>query len=131
MGSVLCVTRSGEGGHRAQKQAIRIAKERGDPLVFLYVADGSFLNKLTWGVVVDVKGILVSMGRFFMSVAIERALAENVQAESLVRYGVLHKVLPKVVSETDATTIIIGHLTGDPSCFERAELDKLGVSTKE
>ena len=131
MGSVLCVTRSGEGGVRAQKGAITIAKERGDPLVFLYVADSSFLNKLAAPVVVDIKGILESMGRFFMSVAIERALAENVEAELLVRYSVLRKVLPNVGSEIDATTIIIGHLTGDPSCFERADMDKVLVSMKE
>jgi len=131
MGSVLCVTRSGEGGIRAQKKAIRIAKDRGDALVFLYVVDSSFLNKSAAAVVVNIKGILESMGRFFMSVAIERALAENVEAESLVRYGVLREVLPNVVSEIDATTIIIGHLTGGPSCFERAEMDKVLVSMKE
>ena len=131
MGSVLCVTRSGEGGIRAQKEAIRIAKDRGDALVFLYVPDSSFLNKSAAAVVVNIKGILESMGRFFMSVAIERALAENVEAEPLVRYSVLREVLPNVVSEIDATTIIIGHLTGDPSCFERADMDKVLVSMKE
>jgi CBS domain-containing protein len=36
-----------------------------------------------------------------------------------------------MVSEIDATTIIIGHLTGDPGCFERAEMDKVLVSMKE
>jgi nucleotide-binding universal stress UspA family protein len=131
MGSVLCVTRSGEGGIRAQKEAIRIAKERGDSLVFLYVADSSFLDKLTWGVVVDIEGILEKMGRFFMSMAIERALAENVRAESLVRHGVLREVLPRVVNEIDAETIILGHLNGDPSCFQRAEMDKALVSMRE
>ncbi len=131
MGSVLCVTRSGEGGIRAQEKAIRIAKDRGDPLVFLYVADSSFLNKLAAPVVVDIKGILESMGRFPLRASIERALAENVEAESLVRYGVLREELPNVVSEIDATTIIIGHLTGDPGCFERAEMDKLLVSMRE
>ncbi len=131
MGSVLCVTRSGEGAIRAQEEAIRIAKDRSDPLVFLYVADSSFLNKLAAPVVVDIKGILESMGRFPLHAAIERASAESVRAESLVRYGVLREVLPNVVSEIDATTIIIGHLTGDPSCFERAEMDKVLVSMRE
>ena len=131
MGSVLCVTRSGEGSIRAQKEAIRIAKDRGDPLVFLYVADSSFLNKLAAPVVVDIKGILESMGRFALCVAIERASAESVKAESLVRYGVLRKELPDVVSEIDATTNIIGYPTDDPSCCERADMDKVLVSMRE
>ena len=131
MRSVLCVTPSGEGSIRAQKGAIRITKDRGDPLVFLYVADSSFLSKLAAPVVVDIKGILESMGRFALCAAIERASAAGVKAESLIRYGVLRKELPDVVSEIDATTIIIGHLTGDPSCFERADMDKVLVSMRE
>ncbi len=35
MGTVLCVTRNGQGGVSAQKVAISKAKERGDYFVFL------------------------------------------------------------------------------------------------
>lgn len=125
MSAILCVTRNGEGGIRAQKEAIRIAKNRGDSLVFLYIADSSFLNKLAAPIVVDIKDILESMGRFILLAAIERASAEGVSAISMVRYGVLSDELPDVVSDINPTTIIIGHLIGEPSCYEKAEIDKL------
>jgi len=125
MGSVLCVTQGGQGGVHAQTEAITIAKERGDPLTFLYVADSSFLNKVTLGVIVDVEGMLERMGRFFLSMAIERASTESVKAGSLVRHGVMREVLPNVASEVDATTIIIGQLTGDSVCFDRSEMDEI------
>ena len=131
MGSVLCVTRGGEGGIRVQKEAVRIAMDRGETLVFLYVADGSFLNRLAAPIVVDIKTILERMGWFPLYAAIERASARSVPAESLTRYGVLSNVLPDVVSEIDASTIIIGHLTGAPSCFGRVEMDKVLVSMRE
>jgi len=131
MGSVLCVTRNGEGGIRAQKEAIRIAKNRGNPLVFLYIADSSFLNKLAAPIVVDIKDILVSMGRFILLAANERASAEGVKARSIVRYGVWRDELLDLVSEIDPTTIIIGHLTGGPSCIEKAEREKLLISIRE
>ena len=95
MGSVLCVTRGGEGGVRAQKEAVRIARDNGEPLVFLCVADGSFLNRLAAPIVVDIKAILKRMGRFPLYAAIECASAKNVKAESLTCYGVLRTVLPR------------------------------------
>lgn len=71
------------------------------------------------------------MGRFFLYVATERALAEDCMAVPLVRHGLLDQVLPKVMSEIDATTIIIGHPTDDPSCFQRAEMERVLISMKE
>ena len=65
MGSILCVTRNDEGGIRAQDEAIQIAKDRGDSLVFLFVADNSFLNKLATPIVVDIKDFLEAWGGLF------------------------------------------------------------------
>jgi len=131
MGSVLCVTRNGEGGIRAQKEAIRIAKNRGDSLVFLYIADSSFLNKLAAPIVVDIKEILESMGRFILRAAIERASAEGVNAKSFVRHGVLRNVLLDLVTEIDPTIVIFGHLEGEPSCIEKTEMDNKLYSLRE
>jgi nucleotide-binding universal stress UspA family protein len=131
MGSVLCVTRNGEGGIRAQIEAIRIAKNRGESLIFLYIADSSFLNKLGGPIIVDIKEMLESMGRFILLAAVERASAEGVKAMSVVRYGVFEEEFPDVISEIGPSTIIIGHLIGEPSCIERAEMDKLIISIRE
>lgn len=131
MGSVLCVTRNGEGGIRAQKEAIQIAKDRGDSLTFLFVADSSFLNKLAAPIVVDIKSILENMGRFILCAATERASAELVSVNSLVRHGVLSEVIQDIVSEIEPTTIIIGHLEGEPSFINKSEIDHLLNTIKE
>jgi hypothetical protein len=99
VGSILCVARSGEGGTHAQNDAIRIAKDRGEPLVFPFVADSSFLSNLSAPLVVDIKSILESLGRFLPYSAVQRASAEGVQAGSLIRHGVMREVLPIVVSK--------------------------------
>ena len=64
MGKILCATRGGEGSFRTQDSAIALAKEQGDELVFLYVADVSFLNKTAAPLVIDVESRLVKLGRF-------------------------------------------------------------------
>ena len=74
MGSVHCVKLNDEGGIRTLKEAIRISKNRGDSIVFLFIADSSILNKLATPIVVDVTGILESMGRFILCAAVEHAL---------------------------------------------------------
>lgn len=76
----------GEGSIRAQPRAIKTAKDRGEPFVFLYVADSSFLSKSAAPVVVDIKGILERMGRFPVHGAIERTMAEDVEARSFIRH---------------------------------------------
>ena len=63
MGKILCATRGGEDSQRTQQAAIALAQERGDELVFLYVADASFLDRIAAAVVVDVQSELDQMGR--------------------------------------------------------------------
>ena len=131
VGSILCVARSGEAGIHAQNDAIRIAKDRGEPLVFLFIADSSFLNNLSAPLVVDIKSILEGLGRFLLYSAVQRASAEGVKARRLVRHGVMREVLPTVVPEIDPTMIIVGQVIGEPSCFERTEMDKVLRTKKE
>jgi len=37
----------------------------------------------------------------------------------------LHELLPKVVAEIDATLIVIGHLSGEPTIIEQTELNEV------
>ena len=42
MGPIVCATRGGEASRRTQERAVALARERGDPLIFLFVADTNF-----------------------------------------------------------------------------------------
>ena len=88
MGSVLCITRSGAGGICAQNGAVRVARARGDRLVFLFVAYSSFLSRLAALIIVDINAILERLGWYPLCSAVERVSAESVKSESLTRYGV-------------------------------------------
>ena len=37
MGLILCATRGGEASYLTQQEAINLAKDRGDEIVFLYI----------------------------------------------------------------------------------------------
>lgn len=108
MGRILCATRGGEASHRTQDAAIALAKEQGDDLVFLYVADSSFLNHTAAPLVVDVQSRLVKMGEFQLLMAKERAAAQGVSAQTVVREGKLRAELVGAARELEVDLIVLG-----------------------
>jgi nucleotide-binding universal stress UspA family protein len=124
MGLILCATRGGEASIPTQRRAIDLAKQSGDKLAFLYVADSSFLNKTAAAVVVDVDDELAHMGEFLLAMAAERASDRDVEAETVIRTGVVREVLPEVAKELGATTIILGRPSGEDSHFDAEGYDK-------
>ena len=122
MGKILCATRGGEASYIAQDAVIALAKERGDELVFLYVADMSFLNKTAAPLVVDVESRLEKLGRFQLVMAQERAAAQGIIAQTIVRKGRLRAELVVVAEEISATLIVLGRSLGPAAVFEDAAL---------
>jgi hypothetical protein len=114
-----------------QEEAIALARDWGEALVFLYVADCSFLDKIAVGVLWRLaKKELAKMGRFILTMAVERALAERVKAEAVIRSGVLRDVLLQVVSEMEVTTIFLEHPVGETCRFNEAELERFLPSSQ-
>ena len=108
MGRILCATRGGEASYRTQDAAIALAKEQGDELIFLYVADSSFLNQTAAPLVVDVESRLVKMGEFLLLMAQERAAAQGISAQTVVREGRLRAELVGVARELEADLVVLG-----------------------
>lgn len=122
MGKILCATRGGEASIQTQDAAIALAKERRDELVFLYVADVSFLNKIAAPLVVDVETELVRMGEFQLAMAQERATAQDMTAQVIVRRGHLRTELIAAIRELEATCIVLGRPIGKTAVFDEAAL---------
>jgi nucleotide-binding universal stress UspA family protein len=122
MGKILCATRGGEASSQTQSKAIALAKEQGDELIFLYVADVSFLNQTAAPLVVDVESRLAKMGRFQLAMAQERATAEGIPAQTVVRHGRLRAELAAVAKELDADLIVLGRPLGQEAIFDEATL---------
>jgi hypothetical protein len=131
MSLVLCITRSGKAGIQVQDEAIALAKERSLRLVFLYVVDISFLNKIAVGIFRrTAKKGLAQMGNFILAIALARAQTKGVDAEAVIRSGVLRDVLPQVVREMKATAIFLEHPVGETCRFDDAELERFLASSR-
>ena len=109
MGRILCATRGGEASYHTQDAAIALAKEQGDELIFLYVADSSFLNQTAAPLVVNIESRLVKMGEFLLLMAQERAAAQGISAQTIVREGKLRAELVRVAREMEVNLIVLGH----------------------
>ena len=124
MGTILCATRGGEASYRTQDAAIALAKQQGDALVFLYVADVSFLNQSAAPVVIDVDLRLEKLGRFQLTMAQERAAAQDVAAQAVVRLGELREELVSVAREIGATLIVFGRPIKETAFFDETALQQ-------
>jgi len=122
MGKILCATRGGEASYIAQDAVIALAKEQGDELFFLYVADISFLNQTAIPLVVNVESRLEKLGHFQLVMAQERAAAQGIEAQAIVRIGQLRAELIDVAEEIGATLIVMGSSLGADAAFADSAL---------
>jgi nucleotide-binding universal stress UspA family protein len=134
VGNILCATRGGEESKETQAGAIALAGERGDELIFLYVADASFLNRIAAPLVVDVEAELDRMGRFQLAMACEQAAAQAVRARTIVRHGRLRDELLAVAREVGATLVVLGRPRAGVPVFDdddnlRSFIARLGDQT--
>ena len=138
MGKILCATRGGEASYRTQDKAIALAQERGDELLFLYVANIRFLNKTHAPIVVDVEQEMVKMGEFLLLMAQERAAEQGVTANTLCRTGEMREELKIVARQQGVSLIVLGRPAGKESVFQLTSLqafagevkDEIGIETR-
>jgi nucleotide-binding universal stress UspA family protein len=109
MAKILCATRGGAASYRAQDAASRLAVDRGDELLFLYVVNIEFLDKTARAVRPDiVEAEMEKLGEFLLEMARERAANHGVNAEVVLRHGVLPEELVAVAVELKVDTIVLG-----------------------
>lgn len=128
MGKILCATRGGEASYRTQDAAIVLAQERGDELLFLYVADVKFLQTTVRAVRPGVvMAEMEKMGEFFLALAQERAQKQGVTASYVLRHGELHEAIKAVACQPDVTLVVLGKPVGEESAFSLESLEALAI----
>ncbi|HEY64807.1 MAG TPA: universal stress protein [Caldilineae bacterium] len=105
---IVCATRGGEASYPAQDRAIQEAKRRGARLIFLYVVDVDFVGDTAAPIVVDVGREVRGMGNFLLLMAKERAQAQGVESEIVIREGKVREEIPKFLQEVGADLLILG-----------------------
>lgn len=128
MSIILCATRGGEGSDRTVDQAIALCRAQGDELVFLFVADVSFLAQMAAPTVVDVERRLEDMGRFQLARIRKHAAAHGIETQTLVRRGRFRTELIAAAQALGATMIVLGQPLGQTSVFEEETLAAFAAS---
>ncbi len=131
MATILCPTRGGEASYPTQDFAIRLARERGADLIFLYVSDVRFLPKGSGAVVIDLEEELDEMGKFLLTMAQERAEKEGVEAGRVVRRGAFQAALLEVIEEEKVQTVVLGTPSTEDRLTTEEYLRDLAHSLRE
>lgn len=108
MSVILCLTRGGQSSVPNQERAIALAKERGAKLIFLYISDVRFLDRVARPVLINVSRELDHLGEFLLAMAQERAASAGVDAEAVVRRGEFRQNLTEAVKEMGVDAVVIG-----------------------
>ncbi|MBL7164316.1 MAG: universal stress protein [Anaerolineales bacterium] len=109
MKTILYPTRGGQTSYSNQDAVIALAKQWNAKLIFLYVSNVHFLEKL--GYVSHTKVVqneLEDMGEFLLAMACERAEKAGWKAETVVRQGSFIEAVHNVISEHQVDTFVIG-----------------------
>jgi nucleotide-binding universal stress UspA family protein len=110
---VLCPTRGGEASYPNQDRAIKIAKDRGASILFLYVTDVRFLGRIASPMIVDVEEEINEMGEFLLAMAGERADKAGVVSRSLVLRGAFQDALFEAIRRNDVSMVVLGSPGGE------------------
>ena len=137
MAKILCATRGGAESYRVQDAASKLAGERGDKLLFLYVVNIEFLDRTARAVRPNiVEAEMVKLGEFLLEMARERAAGHGVSADVVLRHGVLPEELAAVAIEQQVDTIVLGkpaeggvYSLEDLESFARDIETKTGIQT--
>jgi len=129
---ILLPTRGGASSHPNQDWVIALARDQHASLLFLYITDISFLDRLASPVLVDIEQELDELGAFVLALAQERARAAGVEAGTLVKRGDFRTVLAEVVEEQEIDLVVFGSpvdATGSTTEeYLRSLADELGAS---
>ena len=126
MPTILRPTRGGEASVPNRDRAIAIAKERDADLLFLYVSNVRFLNRVASAVLVDVEAELDELGEFLLAMAQEHAENAGVRAKTITRRGAFRPALEGVIKEhAEITTVVLGKATGGTGVLPSGYLEDL------
>lgn len=108
MEPIVCATRGGEVSRRTQEHAVELARERGAPLIFLFVADTSFADVGNSALREALDDELARLGRTLLSIARTRARAQGIAADAAVRHGAVGEAVENYIGEVSASTLVLG-----------------------
>jgi cation:H+ antiporter len=130
-GRILCATRGGRASQPTHEKAIKLAREQGAELLFLYVFDQSILQKVVTPIVINTEAQIEHMLAFLQTTAQEQARQAGVQARVVVRTGSLREQIKAVAGEERVNQIILGSPAENSSLFASEALQGFAAEVEE
>lgn len=127
MGPIVCATRGGEASRRTQEQAIALAQERGDALVFLFVVDTHFAHPANPALAEALADELERLGKRLLCIARLRAEEQGIFADIVVRHGSVRQAIEDFLREVQASALVLGApgAGAEKRTFSPAELPQI------
>jgi nucleotide-binding universal stress UspA family protein len=108
MNEIVCATRGGEGSRAVQLAAIKIAKETGHPLTFLFVTSSDSLGEIDKVLRQPVREELTWMGQTLLRIAQKRAESAKIKAKICIREGQIQEEIGRYLHDSDASLLLLG-----------------------
>ncbi len=108
MNCIVCATRGGEGSRAVQLAAIERAKQLNKDLVFLFVADVAFQERVEETLQTAVREELIWMGNVMLQIAKLRAGARNTDVRLVVKVGKVREEIERFLQDSHADLLLLG-----------------------
>jgi len=113
MSGIVCAIRGGPSSLRTIDRAVALAQETGLALHLLYVVNLGFLNRTVTSRVRTISEEMRQMGESILIAAQERAAAQGVAAERVVRHGGVLEEIAGLCHELSARYLVLGQPVGE------------------
>jgi hypothetical protein len=139
MNCIVCATRGGEGSRAVQLAAIERARETGNNLIFLFVADSTIQTEVDEALRTAVREELLWMGNAMLQIAKKRAGARDIDVSLVVKEGNVHEEIGGFLRESNAELLLLGAprgttatIIGDDAIeqFAQSIVDSTGVEVE-
>lgn len=108
MSGIVCAVRGGPASQPTVSRSIALAAETGLPLYFLYVVNLEFLDHTASSRTHTISKEMAEMGEFILMAAQAKAEAQGVQAQGVVRNGVVAEEIAELCHQINADYLVIG-----------------------
>ena len=112
MPGIVCAVRGGPASRITINKAVELARETELPLYFIYVINLDFLSHTASSRVRTITQEMRQMGDFILLAAQERACILGIDAQGIVRQGVVEEEIIAICREVDADYVVLGQPLG-------------------
>ncbi len=125
METIVCAIRGGDTSRRAQERAIVLGQERHGLVIFVHIIDTELIHMMDTSLTDAVQVEMEQIGSALLTIAVERAQAQGVKAEKVLRTGPVRQTLEAFLREVQATVLVLGAPDGGSkyNTFSKPEFD--------